>query len=216
MHTYSTDTDRRVKVSAALGILSFLLTANVGFVTEAIGQFVPLGLDPSVVTTGMVFTIVLYIFSKKVWSLGLLNTLGIVTVPDLSGRWEGTLTPIDSATDSNKELTSDEDVQVEVRIKQTWRHMLIQLETDKSVSESLGASFVTDKIDPKIHYHYENSPKPGTSNTMSPHRGSAELTFVQASRDQLRGRYYTGADRQSYGEINLQRTNSRRSILDLI
>ncbi|MFC6785394.1 hypothetical protein ACFQFH_05550 [Halobaculum halobium] len=203
MHTYSTDNDKRVKVAAGLGILSYLVTSNLDFLIRLFQPFTPFGLDPTVVSTGMVLSAVLIIFERRAWSVGVLRSLGVVAVPDLSGHWEGTLTPIESATAGDEEYKSGDEVEIELKIRQTWRRIVIQLETEDSISESLGASFVTDKIDPKIHYYYENTPKPGTSQTMSPHRGSAELTVI--NQGELRGRYYTGPDRQSYGEIRLQK-----------
>lgn len=110
-HTYSADNDYRVKVTAALGILAYLLgtwLANVlGYLTTALPQLLgvadpvlgvveflwsplsQLGLRPEVwvPATGLLFAVLFAAFNRWWWRHRWIQATPFVTAPDLNGEW---------------------------------------------------------------------------------------------------------------------------------
>jgi len=88
-------------------------------------------------------------------------------------------------------------------IRQNWSAINIMFETEHSRSHSLTAAIITESpLGTVVHYEYLNEPKPKARETMHAHKGTARLILKGES---LEGEYYTGRDRQNYGDLSLRR-----------
>lgn len=204
MHTYSTDGESRVTISGWLGVFSFVIVVGFDHLSNAIPSYAPYGLNSIVPTVGLVLGVIFLIWSKKIWSIDTLKNWGIIGTPDLSGEWSGTLY---SSYNDDLDALEEEGVgtDITVRVQQTWRQILIELEGPDSHSKSTSASFVTTGVDPEVRYQYKNRPDIDSPDSMSSHIGNAVLSYLEQDDqpDELIGWYYTGPQRQSYGTIKV-------------
>ena len=142
-----------------------------------------------------VFSVVYWAFDRWVWRINLLRKSGIVPIPNLNGRWDGTAWPsYDPGGDGYV---------VSLVIRQRWTRMVITLETETSRSRSITASLRSvDAPNPTLSYLYLNEPKATAHETMSIHHGT---TVVDLKGNILEGTYYTGRGRATYGAVKLTR-----------
>jgi hypothetical protein len=193
LHPYSTNSEERARVylflaAAAFG-LAWLTAALIGAIR------IPFWLD--VPATGAFYGVLYQGFEKWGWKQGLFRRLGIVSVPDLSGTWCGT---VSSSFDKNAEIHD-----VTVQIVQNWTHLSVGLSSEYSESCSIVGSVDTGP-EVVLSYQYQNTPKAHAGRTMHAHRGTAVLT-LSADRRNLTGEYYSGRDRRNYGALNLTKGN---------
>ena len=197
MHPYATDSAERTKVPLGLALLSILLAWVIQNLLVAVDLTVPWWIvgPPSV----MGFYGLLHVaFDRWAWRWRLWRVLGVVKVPDLKGEWAVTLISSFalSATPKN----------ARVRIRQTWRSMLIRLDTDQSRSSSIISSMLT--VDPNefvLHYEYLNTPRVDATPTRHAHRGSVEVRFDRDFLSVGDGEYYSGRDRVNQGTLHFAR-----------
>jgi hypothetical protein len=136
-------------------------------------------------------------FDRCLWALRPLRRIGLVTVPNLAGRWQGQ--GLSSYKGGGKEAQAFD---VEVTIDQTWTKCRIHLTTATSQSNSLiGSILVEDRDRPSLNYEYRNEPRAHAGETMHAHLGVARLDVIDETH--LEGEYYTGRDRREYGTLNL-------------
>ena len=83
-----------------------------------------------------IYKMLYYAFDRFVWRWRPLRRLGLVTVPDLNGEWNG---QIKSSYESDGRT-----LQVSVVITQQWSKILARLEAEESCSRSIAASFLTE------------------------------------------------------------------------
>lgn len=207
MHTYSTDGESRVQIAGWLGILSLGTVIGLERVVSEIPAYAPYGIDPVTPTVGVVLGLFFLAWSRVGWSISLVQRLGIVETPDLSGEWSGTL--YSSYNDDLDSLAeSDAGMAVTVHIQQSWRKILIEFTGPDSQSKSTSASFVTTGVDPEIRYQYRNRPDIESPDSMNPHLGNTVLSYLaqKDEADELVGWYYTGPERKSYGRVKLTRS----------
>lgn len=133
-HTYSTDNDYRVKVTAGLGILAWvtgvwaaeLIEGLIHAIATVMGAaaavsrivsvlwspFAVLGLQPEpwVPTTGVLFGAYFAVFNYWLWKQPFLKATPLVSVPDLSGEWKVVVTQTESnGPNSAEQRPSNED-----------------------------------------------------------------------------------------------------------
>lgn len=189
MHPYATDSSERQLVPLLLAVPAVIAAWIISL----------LGLpwwvdDPSVIGCYGIFYAA---FNQWLWRWPFLRVIGLVKVPDLNGKWTVAIrSSFDERADAH---------QAQVRITQTWRSILIRLETAHSRSGSLIAAVLTnDPNDFVLSYEFANTPKPGAVSTMHAHRGSVEVRF---DRDTLvgDGEYYSGRDRENQGTLQFSR-----------
>lgn len=144
------------------------------------------------------------IFDRWVWRVPLLRTAGLVKVPEISGTWEGYV------TSSFDEGASHHAASLE--ILQTWTRLRITLQTASSESRSLTAAILTGGPGSmRISYEYVNTPRPHARSTMHVHRGTARHTLhALGDTEELDGEYYTGRDRETFGELHFSRLSENR------
>ena len=142
-----------------------------------------------------IFGLFYFIFDHFVWKWCLLRRLHIVTIPDLSGTWNGEI--------ESSHNPDGQPLQVSVVISQHWSKILVELETEESYSKSIAASFLTNyPLSSELMYAYLNEPKPKAQKSMEMHKGTARLAFTGQV---LEGDYYTGRGRATIGSIRLTR-----------
>ena len=181
------------KVITFLLIISILLAGLVHIGLDVV-NFELQGLVSITSAVGM-YKILYYVFDRFIWKWRLLRKIGLVTVPDLNGRWGGT---IKSSYESGAQ-----DHQIDVFITQQWSKILVRLEAGESYSKSIAASFLTDDpSSPELVYVYDNDPEAMTPESMHSHGGTAKLRITDSG---LQGQYYTGQGRRTIGDISLKR-----------
>lgn len=165
MHPYATDSDVRRRIWLVLVFLALLLAAGLHTLLTRTRVQPPWWVD---VPSPLGFLAVTYgAFDRWAWRWGLWRRTELVSVPDLSGIWEGTVT---SSHGSEARAT--------VRIAQTWTLIGIALETERSTSRSLTAAVLTrDPAGGLLIYEYLNEPRATAVETMQTHHGTAILTL---------------------------------------
>ncbi|MBI1658855.1 MAG: hypothetical protein IS632_08830 [Thaumarchaeota archaeon] len=149
----------------------------------------------SVPSVAIIYGILYYAFEHHVWKWRWLRKLKLVTVPNLNGRWDG---QIKSSYASN-----GQDHQISVTITQQWSKILVRLEAKESNSKSIAASFLMDDpSSPELVYVYDNEPGTWAPESMHIHGGTARLRLTGSV---LQGKYYTGQERRTVGEIKLKK-----------
>ncbi|MBO9722986.1 MAG: hypothetical protein J7530_01290 [Novosphingobium sp.] len=181
------------QISAAIsGILVFLVL-SISDIAKIFGLNV--NVPPvvmSLVGAGMVYLAVHWFFDKHVWKIDRVSK--ILKLPNLDGVWhcEGV----------NESKTPPENWTGTVTIVQSWEKIRINLQTEKSSSNSVAAAIVDESPTGfLLMYHYKNEPKHREVD-MSAHHGFTELTF---SSDGLTayGGYFNGRGRNTYGTMKL-------------
>jgi hypothetical protein len=180
MHPYATDSPERQKVVLCIGSISVGLAYAFHGIIHALNLQVPWWVDAPGV---LAIAAGLYeIFDKWLWRIPLLRKFGIVKVPDLNGEWKVV---------GQTSWSQGQEYHGNARIRQTWTHISICLETEYSSSRSLTASLLINEPEgPTLSYEYRNDPRPNAPTTMHSHRGTAVLRLINDSR--LEGEYYSG------------------------
>ena len=210
MHTYSVDSNERVKIIAMLAIISYAVTPiinkcldwvmNLLCQIETIENFISnielIGYDIKQLSILVVFGILYKLFDNKLWKTKIFQK-EIVHIPDLSGEWEG------KYISNWNEKTIGE---VKLKIDQTWTKILITQYNNQSKSYSRVANIlVNTNKGINIIYQYENEPNIKRTSTMVAHKGFSEL-FYDRENEVLDG-YYTGdqRNRTASGDIIYKR-----------
>jgi hypothetical protein len=195
LHAYGTDSGERQAVPVLLAVASVVLALGMYRLLVVLGWSVPWWLDmPSVM--GM-YGILHTAFDRHIWKWSILRRLGLVIVPDLSGKWKVRINSSHSAAD----------IDADISIHQSWKGMHVRLETEQSRSTSQIAMVLTsDPNEYILLYEYLNSPKQGAVATMHMHRGNVEVRFPRvASIVSGNGEYYSGRDRANQGTLTFTR-----------
>ncbi|WP_441339200.1 hypothetical protein [Pseudanabaena sp. Chao 1811] len=89
-------------------------------------------------------------------------------------------------------------------VHQTWSSVSVQLQTMTSSSRSTMASINTlDSSESTLKYEYMNEPTARSLQTMSIHRGTANMRLSPDGLS-LEGDYFTGRGRQTFGDMRFK------------
>ena len=196
MHSYSTDSIERIRIPFFLAALGILLAWGLSRFTNIFGISIPWWFDAP---AAMGFYGLLYnYFNNSMWKWSWMRKLRIIQTPDLNGVWTGHfLTSHDGHT---------EEKPATVEIKQTWSKICIVFKNSTSRSKSISASLLTDSGEGLVlSYEYQNEPGYNAVETMQIHKGFTRL--IMTAPQQLKGEYYTGRGRLSYGTMSFSRSN---------
>jgi len=191
MHSYATDSNERKFIPLYIAVASVLAA----LVLNRVLIHLPWWIDaPSIIGFyGLFYAI----FNKYLWRWRILQAIGVVKIPDLSGTWNGHV-----ASSFDKHATRYD---ATFKIFQNWAQISVILETNYSKSSSLIAAIITKNPGGAVlSYEYLNEPVPNAKHTMHTHRGAARLT-MQSDGKVLEGEYYTGRDRQNFGILRFKR-----------
>jgi len=203
MHPYGIDSNERRNVLIVLVILSLLKSELFGRALAAQGWLPPAPLDwlfdPA--SAAAWFAALFYLFENYVWRWTLLHRVKFVQLPDLNGRWTGTL------RSSYDDFTKTHDI--DLTVKQSWTRLIVELTTAQSSSKSdTGSVYVNRAAEPTLVYTYLNTPSPSQLATMAIHTGTTQLELRgSAQGKRLRGHYYNGRGRGNYGEIDVAKSD---------
>jgi hypothetical protein len=199
MHGYSTDSNERKVIPLLLASLAIALAWMSSKSLAAAHLSIPWWMDAP---SSMAFYGILYaLFDTYLWRTSFVRKLGLVRIPNLTGRWGGYLITSFDGHAKRHDLI--------INIFQSWTRISVFLTTATSMSRSCAAVIQVD--DPEgvaLVYQYQNQPLADAMRTMHMHHGTAMLGV--SKEGYLTGDYYAGRDRRTFGRICCKRLVSRR------
>src|SRR6266404_667067 len=194
MHGYSTDSSERRIVPLLLALLAIALAWATSKFLAAAHLSVPWWADAP---SSMAFYGALYaLFDRYLWRNSFVRKLGLVRIPNLTGRWRGYLITSFDGHAKRHDLM--------INIFQSWTQIVVFLTTATSMSRSCAAVIqVDDPEGASLVYQYENQPLANATRTMHMHYGTAMLRM--SDDDTLTGDYYAGRDRRTFGRISCRK-----------
>src|SRR6202521_1343269 len=149
MHGYSTDSNERRVVPLLLALLAVALAWASSKFLAAAQLSMPWWVDApsSMAFYGGVFAL----FERNLWGNSFVHKLGLVRIPDLTGRWRGYLLTSFDGHAKQHELM--------IHVFQSWTQITVYLTTPTSMSRSSTAVIQVD--DPEgaaLIYQYQNQP----------------------------------------------------------
>lgn len=136
-------------------------------------------------------------FEKHLWHWRLFRLLGIVSIPDVRGRWRGD--QISSFKDANGKPRKSH---VVMEINQTFSSIRVETFYKNWQTEHTTASFIEVDGDCVLFVLFESAPKVGYDGDATAHKGVMRL--IQMPDKKITGTYFNAAGRS--GEVNLKRT----------
>ena len=194
MHSYSTDSVERRVVPLLLALLAIALAWTSSKFLVAAHLSIPWWVDAP---SSMAFYGALYaLFDRHLWRNRFVQKLGLVRIPNLTGRWRGYLITSFDGHAKRHDLM--------IHIFQSWTQITVYLTTPMSLSRSCAAVIqVDDPEGASLVYQYQNQPLATAMRTMHMHCGTAMLRISDGGC--LVGDYYAGRDRRTFGWICCQR-----------
>ena len=194
MHGYAIDSRERVLAVRILFMASALVSGVAAMLIPS--DFVPFRWLLPIPSIALVFGVSYWAFDNWIWRWRFLRTVRLISVPDLRGTWEGTV---------SSSYTGFEETQpVDVTIEQTWTKLAVRLNAAESRSWSVTASVLSNAPEGLVlTYLFDNEPKAESARTMQRFRGTTVLVRTAPSR--LEGHYYTGRGRETHGSLKLSR-----------
>jgi hypothetical protein len=142
------------------------------------------------------------LFDRDLWRNPFVRKLGLVRVPNLTGRWLGYL---GSSFDGHVKRRN-----LMINIFQSWAQIAVFLTTDTSILRGYTAVIQVDDPDGlSLTYQYQNQPLAKPMKTMHMHYGTATLRM--SYDESLTGEYYAGRDRRTFGQICCRKEQSTGS-----
>ncbi len=198
MHGYSTDSSERRIVPLSLALLAIALAWVTSKSLATAHLSLPWWADAP---SSMAFYGVLYtLFDRYLWRSSLVHRLGLVRIPNLTGRWHGYLITSFDGHVKRHDLM--------INIFQSWTQIVVYLTTPTSISRSCAAVIqVDDPEGASLVYQYQNQPLANAKKSMHMHFGTAMLRMSNGGC--LAGDYYAGRDRRTFGRICCKRVSTR-------
>lgn len=134
-------------------------------------------------------------FEKYLWHWKIFQLLGIVTFPDLRGRWGGT------QRSTYKEDSKNVEIPAYLEISQTFSKISTRAYYQRSQSESAVANFTELNGESYLFYTYDNEPNSLKAGTMEAHKGTVKLKFLP-KENRLIGSYFNSIGNQ--GEVSFE------------
>lgn len=195
MHSY--DLEGRTQSLARMAAITFLVVIGLDQLLVTFADDIPRWID--VPSFAFFFGLLLVFVNHVAWRWTVFRRLLSISVLDFGGHWEGVVVSTDGEGDASEHPVS-------VTIQQTWLRIFIKLEAERSHSSSIVAAWRgVGAADSELFYVYENHPHADTPTSVHPHRGTAVLRLAQ---ENIEGHYYSGRDRQRFGDIRLQRARA--------
>lgn len=201
MHDYAIFGHDRANIGRWLGFAAIAIAGGVGqFLTTLTNLTGWSAFSSITVTTGIVYLLLHWIFNKWVW-----KKTPWLDIPDLTGVWS-----VDGKT-----LTEDGQAKYEwtakLDINQTWKQILVGIETASSQSESYTATLVKRhgaRGGWVLSYSYRNEPNLEQSHELNAHKGFCE---VEIDKDLKIGKatYFNSGGRRTYGIMHLTKEGDK-------
>jgi hypothetical protein len=171
-------------VSVGVGWVFAELFPNVPFWMETISPLAAYGILYS-------------LFERHAWHLSLFRTLGVVTIPDVRGRWLGEQTS--SYKDENGKHRK---ARVIMEIEQTFSSIKVETYYRNWRTEHCLASFINVGGECTLFIMFETTPKVDYDGDATAHKGVVRL--IQLPDRRLSGTYFNAMGR--HGELMFKRT----------
>jgi len=145
----------------------------------------------------VLYAVIKWLFKNFLWKNSRL--IRILGVPDLNGKWTGTL---------HSTFNGGKDVPMTLTIRQDWENMSCYCEfpDTSSISEALVINLdISNPSRPKLMFKYQNQSYNSTETSLQPHTGYNDLTI---EGDRIKGIYFTNRMPQTNGIIDLTLNNS--------
>ena len=198
MHSYASDSnDRKVApwvIAGVAVVVAFIYSAAVAWMKLEVPWWLE---TPSIMS---VYGIVYCLYNRFGWKRQLFG-LRFSEIPNFGGTWFGELT-------SNH--ANGTKLHGMLYVHQTWTDLCVEFESQTSHSYSVMAAVnVTPGPTEGLTFQYTNAPRHGAADTMHAHVG---LTHFRISPDgkSLDGDYFSGRDRQTFGQMKLLRIGPER------
>ena len=197
MHGYSTDSGERRVVPLLLASVAIALAWLSSKILAVMHLSLPWWLDAP---SSLGFYGALYaLFDRHLWRNRYVRKLGLVRIPNLTGRWRGYILSSFDGHVKRHDLVID--------IFQSWTQIAVFLTTKTSISRSCAAVIQVDDPDGlALIYQYQNQPLANAMRTMHMHYGTAMLRM--SDDNSLTGDYYAGRDRRTFGRICCRKEHS--------
>jgi hypothetical protein len=181
--------------------LGFLTYTIIFLITQDLNNINYNNAVKHILTTISINIILWTIFIKWAWKWKIFYPW-LVQVPNLSGKWEGTLK-------SNWDDGKLDPISTDMTINQSFLHIQIKINTGESRSHSVGASFDIDEERgyQQLFYSYVNTPKPSVRDRSEIHYGTTLLHFDGFEVESLEGEYWTS--RETTGELELKKVKDK-------
>jgi hypothetical protein len=201
MHQYVTDSEEKKLIFLILALLSilaaWLLYEMAITISSFTGWWVPWWLEiPSIMTFYGLFY---EFFDRWLWKKPIFRKLGLVSTPNLNGKWKGN---VKTSHDEFKE-----EIEASLEIFQTWTQVAIFQDTKTSKGSSFVATIQTkDPFGIRLFFMYRNIPEIDADPNLHQHTGSAQLVLTPNEKT-LSGDYYNCMrDRPTYGKLHFERS----------
>lgn len=151
-----------------------------------------------------IFGFLLWLFEKYIWKWKIFRFFKIIEFTNLEGKYKGSFTSSYKNPETGQRYKGD----MELNIKQTASSVTIYGLFNESKSISTQATFGYNRMEQKIclYYFYRNKPEKNAVKTMHQHEGSAILCYNDKKKE-LEGEYYSGRDRNNFGDIKVTKQN---------
>lgn len=143
----------------------------------------------------LAYGILYAIFEKYAWHWKIFSIFGVVSVPDLRGRWKG------KQRSSYKENGNNVEVPSCLEISQTFSKIFVHACYERSQSESVVANFTELNEETYLFYTYDSEPNSLKSGTMQAHKGTVKLKYIP-KENKLIGVYFNSIGNS--GEIDFE------------
>lgn len=196
MHDYAIFGHDRTSIGRWLGFIAIAITGGVAQILAIARDLT--GVDAftkATITTGLVYFVLHWLFNKWIWKAPFLE------IPNIGGKWKITGQTL------NDDGTTKYNWEGLIGIEQTWKSILIHLETKNSQSESYTAT-LSKRFAPTggwlLSYSYRSEPELEQSHELNSHKGYCEIEFDKELRFG-KASYFNSAGRRTFGVIKLEK-----------
>lgn len=186
-HQYSGDSVDRRLIHVYLTIIAIVFSYLLYWLSENTPLNIPWWFDAPAIFG---FYGLLYLWFKKyLWKQKIIRFIFNIKTPNWNGVYSCILKTSYDNFESEKLIS--------VKIIQDWDSIIVQIETENSISNSLSGSFSIDETaNSKFTYEYMNKPKNHAPDTMNIHYGMASIS---KDSEILSGEFFNGRGRNNYG-----------------
>ena len=189
MHHYSADTNDRRMINVYLALMGISCAYLLYWSCRYVKFEIPWWLDAPA-TIGF-YSGLYWLFKIKFWKNKIIRKILSIKTPDWNGNYECILKTSYDNFLSKKILN--------LNIVQDWDAISVVVETDHSKSSSISGCFsIKDCVSPTFTYEYLNQPNQDAPGSLHTHKG---FTSLSIDNNILKGEFYTGRDRVTYGKF---------------
>lgn len=209
MHYYLVDSKIRITIISCITILSVMIMFVIGIVVDLFGfELIPLVINMKTIpkigirlfTTGIIFTILFYVYDNFIWKSKLMYK--IHKIPNLDGEWNGEFK-------SNKKDENENNYtgNCKMIIRQTFTKIHIVSHFNKSKSFSKTATInINGHNGMELKFEYHNNAEKFIEENVFYHTGYNTLIYTNGNT--LCGDYHTDRNRRTQGYIEVRRGES--------